>query len=351
MTNSLIKRLGFLTSRRSRALSVFGTTSLIFCINGFAAASTVYVPTPTGDPTTDWNNVQAAVNSADDGDTVQFAAGTYIFGDDSDFIVVNTPELRLVGSPDGTTILGGDVPSVPETEPCEPYLYGDCSLLQSPPRGFHLTADEQSISNIRFEGFRTAVLMGFDDFAKTGGYNIETCEFVNSLYGIQAHVESDNASVVRGNDFINNLYPFHITGGRYYVGYNYVASPDPEKVPIDGYTHAAGSLNAGIPFFEEGNALVSEGNVFEYNVGDGIADGFQIFGDADGLIRNNIFRNNEFHDMTNYYGTFSLVLSFGGDVVDNAFVNNTVDGSWVVGFAILSYAGAIWTAMWLLATR
>jgi hypothetical protein len=304
-----------------------------------AAAGTVYVPLPTGDPVTDWNNIQSAVDSADDGDTVQFGAGTYVLGDESEFVVVSGPEVRLVGSPQGTTVLGGEVPPVPESEPGFPHLYGDNSLLQSPPQGFYLTADEQRIADIRFEGFRTAVMVGFGDFAPTGGYVVEDCEFERTMYGIVAHVESDEESAIRNNDFINTTFPYDLSGGRFRVSDNYLASPDPERIPID-YTHHAGALSAG-GFFEEGQARISEHNVFERNIVDGgVTDGYAIFSDPGGVVRNNLFRDSEFSHMT-FAGTFTVGFGFGGDIVDNVFVNNTLQGSGGTGFLLWNFGGGL----------
>ena len=322
-----------------RVLSLFCMTALAVCLSGAVSAGTVLVPVPTGDPATDWENVQATINTADDGDTVQFGFGEYVFGVDSEFIIVGVPEVRLVAHPQGTTIVGGEILPT-EDEVGSPWLMGNNSLLQSPPRGFYLTADEQRISNIRFEGFRTAILIGYGDFAETGGYVVEDCEFIETMYGINAHVESDEVTTIRGNAFINSTYPYDLSGGRYHVSYNYLASPDPDKIPID-YTHHAGVLAAGGPFYDEGGAFVTEHNVFEFNIVDGgVADGFEVIGDLGGSVRNNIFRDNEFYDMQ-WYGTLAGVTSYGGDIVDNVFVNNTLDGSWGHGFLMLNYGGMV----------
>ncbi|MDH3577209.1 MAG: hypothetical protein OEO71_05235 [Gammaproteobacteria bacterium] len=324
-------------------LAAIFVTVLVLSLSTVAAAKTVHVPKPTGVPSVDWHNIQATLDSAKAGDKVRFRKGVYVLGTDSDFLVVDAPQIRLIGHQRGTTIIGGQVLPI-EGEPGSPYLGGNRSLLQSPPRGFHLTGDKQSISNIRFEGFRTSILIGFGNFVDTGGYVVEDCEFIDSMYGIQAHVESDDVSAIRGNSFINNMYGYMISGGKYHVSYNYSASPEPERIPVDGYTHASGSLQAGnpffgSPFFDEGQAPISENNVFEHNIVDGVEDGIQLAALPGGLIRNNLIRNNEFHDMT-FWGTMAFIASLGGDAVGNAFVDNKVDGSWSEGFLILNFAGA-----------
>ncbi|MDH3620582.1 MAG: right-handed parallel beta-helix repeat-containing protein [Gammaproteobacteria bacterium] len=320
-----------------RVLSLFCMTALAVCLSGVVNAGTVFVPMPVGDPATDWENVQAAVDSAIDGDTVQFGPGAYVFGVDSDFIVVEVPEIRLVGHPLGTTIVGGEVMPI-LGEPGSPWLIGNNSLLQSPPRGFYLTADEQRISNIRFEGFRTAILIGYGDFFETGGYVVEDCEFIETVYGVNAHVESDKVTAIRGNAFINSTFPYDLSGGRYHVSYNYLASPDPDKIPID-FTHHSGVLAAGGPFYDEGGAFVTEHNLLEFNiVNGGVTDGFEVIGDAGGLLRNNIFRNNEFYDMQGIAG-LADVRSYGGDIVDSVFVNNNLDGSGGHGLLMLNFGG------------
>jgi len=138
---------------------------------------------------------------------------------------------------------------------------------------------------------------------------------------IIAHVESEEESAIINNDFINNTFPYTLTGGRFRASDNYVASPDPGRIPID-YKHHAGTLVAGYPWLEEGQARISEHNVFERNTVDGgVTDGFQIISLPEGVVRDNLFRDSEFYDMTSF-GTFALGLGFGGDIVDNMFVDS-----------------------------
>ena len=350
MIRSLILRFSFgANNMRETKLAVRLTAFIaMVALSGVATAGTVYVPAPTGVPAIDWQNIQQAVDRADKGDTVRFRRGVYVLGADSDFIVIKAPGVQLKGHRRGTTIVGGDVlPTVDQIG--SPYLMGNNSLLQSPPRGFRLTADKQRISRIRFKSFRTALFIGFGDSVKTGGYVVEHCKFLEAMYGIQAHVESDEVTAIRGNTFINNTFPYDVSGGKYHVSFNYQATPDPQRVPIDDFTHHSGDVAAGGPFYDEGGAFVTENNVFEFNVVDGGSEGIQVIGDLGGVVRNNVFRNNQFYDMRecpswtlgDCFGTFSVIVTLGGDVVDNIWVNNTLDRTDGIPLASLNFGGSI----------
>jgi hypothetical protein len=311
--------------------------AVLFFIPCAILADTIYVSAPTGDEAIDWISIHDAVNTAAPGDTVQFQDGTYVLGAESEFIVVSTPDLHLKGHRNGTTLIGGDIYVVPESEPCFPALYGNCSLFQSPPRGIYLTSEEQRISHIVFKGFRTAVMIGHGEHAFMGGNIIDECTFSQVAYGIVAHTESTEFSFIRGNSFINSTFPYTLSGGRFHVSQNYLASPEPEKIPLS-YTHHAGTLSAGAPFFEEGQASVSENNIFEFNLVDGgISDGFQLIADQAGLVRNNIFRSNEFRNME-FFGTAAIAFSQGGDIVDNVFAKNKLNGSFIWGFILANWS-------------
>ena len=63
----------------------------------------IVVPSPTGDPTTDHNNVQLALASVEPGDVVCLHKGTYRFADELDLSFVKHIEVRGSTMDDGTT--------------------------------------------------------------------------------------------------------------------------------------------------------------------------------------------------------------------------------------------------------
>jgi len=338
-------------TQRVLVLSLARLIGLIILLgfSGLAVAGTIHVPSPTGVPSIDWDNIQQAVDSANANDRVKFGKGTYVLGNASEFIIVRAPGVRLVGhwGRRGTTIVGGEVLPT-DGEVGSPWLMGNNSLLQSPPRGFRLTAAGQTISRIKFKSFRTAVMIGFGDAASSGGYTVKYCTFESTMYGIQGHVESDDVTAIRGNVFLNSTFPYDFSGGKYHVSFNFQATPNPENIPIDDFTHHSGTLAAGGPFYEEGGAFVTEDNVFEYNIVVKSAEGVQVIGDVGGVVRNNVFRHNTYYDMQecpNFifgpcFSGLALVYGFGGDVIDNVWVNNTLVGSPGVPIAILNFGGS-----------
>lgn len=350
----------------------------ICCLSVLAYADTMHdaglsisgqvidVPAPTGVPATDHAAITAAVAIARAGDVVQFAAGRYVLGTESDFIVLTERGVTLRGATTGTTIFGGEIIPLWEEPPDpmgdDPFMHTECggpvapdcrnySILNSPPRGFKLEASNVKVQNLTFMGLRTAIMLGFGANKENTGHRVSDCTFEELVFGIIGNVIGNSATRIEGNDFVNTNSPFDLSGSRYMVRNNSVTAPDPSRIPIDQKAHHAGLFAVGLdepdpiefnpfnPFWAEGGASQASGNEYAHNYVEGIAEGIQVFADVGGIFEHNRIQHNMF--VRNFawedgdFGSSVLLLNLGGELKENQVLRNTTDGT--DGFAMVSY--------------
>jgi len=102
LTASVASTASLTAMLRTTPLAVF---FLVACAALPAPEVVIQVEPPTGEQSQDRARIVAAFERAEPGDTIRFAAGTYEVGP---IIRVVTPDLTLLGHPDGTTLRGGD---------------------------------------------------------------------------------------------------------------------------------------------------------------------------------------------------------------------------------------------------
>jgi hypothetical protein len=128
---------------------IIGLAVVILAISPLAAKKNIDVAAPTGNPMLDKPAVQQAIDDAQPGDFIRFAAGTYMIGGQFlvDTILVDKEGLTLRGHPDGT-ILRGTAVLDPEDE-------GQFE-------GMVITADHITVKDLTFEAFTYAAINLFN---------------------------------------------------------------------------------------------------------------------------------------------------------------------------------------------
>jgi len=279
--------------------------------SGSKAANIIHVPPPTGDPAFDRPNIEAAIAASNPGDEIRFGAGTYVIGLEppSPGIVVDVAGLTLIGSPEGTTIRGGEVPPDP-------------ALFQL---GLRLHAPRIRVARLGFEDFSRALDVGtFPPDPSLGGFTVEGSRFEHVFISIEADVTSEDPTRIVRNLFVNVGVAILVSGGNVRFAGNVNVNPNPALVPISGQPLNVGGA-ASFP------GLDCLGSVFENNVTDGNADGLGIAAFGDSECGGNIIRNNAFTRQRLFTefdaGTMVTLVSFGGRVVNNLVTENTLDRS------------------------
>jgi hypothetical protein len=182
-----------------------------------AGSNVVLVAPPAGNPAVDRASIQAALDAAGPGGTIQFAAGTYEIGLAEPFsgIEIPVPGLALLGHPDGTTLRG-----------CAP-----AEIAFALCEGLWLNGGGQTIRRIEFVDMSTAIMLEPGD-ASRGGYRIEYNTFRNSMEGIFLFGQLAQPAAVRSNTFTNVGTAVLIAGSPMHVLSNQISAPDAELIPV-----------------------------------------------------------------------------------------------------------------------
>jgi hypothetical protein len=284
----------------------------------------VQVARPTGDPAIDVPNIQAAVDAATPGSTIQFARGTYRILETTN-IVVSDRGVTLQGHRRGTTIRGVTSFASPD------FFVGH----------FYLNGGRQTVRNLTFDGFATAISIGeAAPAARTGGYRIENSTFKNGDLAFEMVTFSDQVSKVQGNNFVDVGLQFFILGKTVHFRGNRNTNPNPAATP------AGRPINAGVllPEFLSG-IFISENNRFEENRVEGNADGFILFAGPVASSRNNVVRGNTFVRQRVFlepdgttFDNATMIAAIGPGVDGNLFKDNVLRGS--EGMGIIVEAGS-----------
>lgn len=303
-----------LQAHGSARADLFGATEAVSILAGVAGGvdpnapgAVIRVADPTGDPTTDRANIEDAIARARPGDTVLFAAGTYVIGRPPPSLGISVPvgDVSLLGSPEGTTIRGGRVPDT-----------GEFQL------GFSFIEAGNSVRRLTFESFSTALLVG-DEAPATGGYTFENNVFRRVVNGIFGALDSSTPTHIARNEFINVAVQYAIDGGILHFSNNTSRTPDPEAIPRFHRPLFAGLLLgfAGL----ECNENVIENNFVFDNV-----DGFQ-FVAVDAACRRNVMRNNIVSINQALLGELDLGTLAVMDGIAAPLDNNLIEGNLLAG--------------------
>jgi len=287
----------------------------------------IFVAPPTGDAETDRANIKSALAKAEPGNTIQFATGTYRIGSEIlyDALIIDVPGITLRGSPNGTTLKGGENITV----------FGQYE-------GLALTGGKQVVRGLTFDSFSIAAInINPHLFAETGGYVIEHNIFINSVVGVGFMGQSEDVSRIRFNVFDNIAQPFSVVGKTVYFERNKIMATQPEQVPIVRQPYNVGGAMALVG--------PSDNNIFANNIVEGFADGFWIvsdFGPPDAGCSNNLIKGNKFTDQvifTEYdLGTMAWINSKEGmPFENNRVVDNTLEGSSGIGIIVIGGTNTI----------
>lgn len=195
------------------------------CASGSTArlGSTVHVAPPMGDSTADRRSLAEAFATAEPGDTIAFASGTYRIGGEG--LELATSDVLLLGSPEGTVLRGVDPGRLQQLGEEEFFRFGN---------GLRLSGGRQSVQGITFEHFGMALAIGGAGGAsanRQGGHELVGNHFRDSVT-LQIEVDADLPTVVRGNRFTNTYHAVAALGRNVHVLDNDISAPDPQRVPF-----------------------------------------------------------------------------------------------------------------------
>jgi uncharacterized protein len=236
---------------------------------------TLRVGAPTGQPDIDRPRVQEVFDRARPGDTVQFAAGTYVLGEGARLTV---PDVTVIGHPDGTTIKGCepdrfDIPEGPLMENLFPIVMG-CT-------GLFVFADRQTIRGLTFEHAWHGLLIGYPPWLEMpagetapdtsfGGHRIEHNVFRNVPNGIRVIGPSSEVTLIRENEVVNAYHAFLAEGATVHIIDNWITVPEPDSVPAAHHPESGVIVNPGLAM---GRCV---GSHVVGNVIDGTVNGIQV---------------------------------------------------------------------------
>ena len=184
----------------------------------------VQVAPPSGTRSADSAAVRTAVDAAKPGDTVRFAAGTYVIGN----VEVGTDDLTLRGDSAGTVLQG--CPPEEQKRLGEKAFFGQCN-------GLGLTGARQRVHALTFEHFASALWIfgGADSTGpmlnRSGGHRIEGNTFRDNVT-LEVLADADSAIVIAGNTFRNTYHALAVSGRGVHVLDNDISSPEPDRVPF-----------------------------------------------------------------------------------------------------------------------
>ena len=184
----------------------------------------VQVAPPSGARAADSTALHAALDAAKPGDTVRFAAGTYVIGN----LVVGTDELTLRGDSAGTVLRG--CPPEEQMQLGEEGFFGRCG-------GLALTGARQRVHGLTFEHFASALTIagGIDSTGpvlnRSGGHRVEGNIFRDNVT-LEVYADADSAIAISGNTFRNTYHALAVMGRNVHVLDNDISSPEPDRVPF-----------------------------------------------------------------------------------------------------------------------
>ncbi len=216
----------------------------------------VQVAPPTGERGADRASILAAFAQVASGGTVQFGAGRYLVGP---IIRIDTPGISLQGHPDGTVLRGCELDEYEamEVEWLEAFRQNGFTADNVPILGrcghLHLTGGNVTVRGFTFEQSRMGVVLGCCESEQVlrslaGGYLIEDNVFRNSGNSIRAWLQSEEPTIIRGNQFFNTFHALSAMASRIHFVDNRVSVPEPGLVPYEthpGFGVTIGAYPAG----------------------------------------------------------------------------------------------------------
>lgn len=187
---------------------------LTACAQTNGGAGVVIVAAPTGDQERDRASIVGALAKAKPGDTIRFTAGTYEVGP---IVRVVTPDLTLVGHPDGTTLRGGHF------DPAAGYdQFGDDDNNAVDSLGvLHLFEGGTIVRSLTFADSWFGLILGwnYDEQRpkRAGGFLIEGNTFRRSQNGVRSTNTGDTATVIRDNMFVDVHYGVSALGNAFVI--------------------------------------------------------------------------------------------------------------------------------------
>jgi parallel beta-helix repeat protein len=231
--------------------------------------------------------------------TIQFAEGTYLVGE---IIRVSTPEITLLGHPNGTTLRG-----------CDPENFGDPDDFFSC-NGLELAGARQTVRGFSFEYAFWAVHLGccFGEratvtlpdgtsrvvpalYRTAGGHLVEGNTFRSTANGVRLNGDWAEPAIVRNNRFVNNWHAVSINGHTVHLLNNHISVPEPHLTPFFGFAWDGIKISPTLRLLgvDEPQASACVGNVVEGNHVEGHLDGIRIELYFPGTsCRGNVVRNN-----------------------------------------------------------
>ncbi|HEX5632768.1 MAG TPA: hypothetical protein VFX50_06045, partial [Gemmatimonadales bacterium] len=184
----------------------------------------VHVAPPSGARASDSAALRTALDAAQPGDTVRFAAGTYVIRT----LEVGTDDLTLRGDTAGTVLRG--CPPDEQARLGEEGFFAQCS-------GLALTGARQRVHGLTFEHYTSALWIGGGADStgprpnRPGGHRIEGNTFRDNVT-LEVFSDADSAIVITGNTFRNTYHAVAVLGRNVHVLDNDIASPEPDRVPF-----------------------------------------------------------------------------------------------------------------------
>lgn len=183
------------------------------CALTHGGSGVIDVAAPTGDQERDRASIVSALAQAEPGDTLRFAAGTYVVGP---IVRLATPALTLLGHTDGTTLRGGDF------DPAAGYdQFGEDDDAADALGVLHLFEGGTTVRNLTFADSWFGLILGghYDEEQpeRAGGFVIEGNTFQSSQNGVRATNIGDTATVIRSNTFIDVHYGVSALGNAFVV--------------------------------------------------------------------------------------------------------------------------------------
>jgi pimeloyl-ACP methyl ester carboxylesterase len=267
-----------------------------------ARESVVHVAPPTGKTEADRASILAALGQVRPGGTVQFGSGRYLVGP---IIRIDTPGITLLGHAEGTVLRGCELDDYEAMERAfiEAFqLHGfevDHTILQRCGQ-LHLTGGNVTVRAITFEQSRMGVVLGCcenDQVLRSfaGGYVIEGNTFRNTGNSIRAWLQSEEPTVIRGNEFINTYHALSAMASRIHFVDNRVSVPEPALVPFETHPGFGITIGAYPVSTEGGEAPPLEPcieNVISGNHVEGHPDALVLFAGPGMTCRDNEVREN-----------------------------------------------------------
>jgi parallel beta-helix repeat protein len=285
----------------------------------------VQVAPPTGIFEQDRASILAAVAQVREGGTVQFAPGTYLIGNPTqyswDYLDIAVPRITLLGHAAGTTLRG-----CTELEQLLPD-YSTC-------HGLLLSGGFQTVRNFTFEYLVDALVLGRlpdEDEVHVGGYLVEGNEFRVVNWGVNVTGDWRQPAVIRNNRFVNVASGVVATGSTVHVLDNHISAPEPHLVPIEWPFTGIWIVD----FFGSpcSNNLIARNRVDGYENGVLVLAWSTQLGCRHNSIRDNTIANSREHVPLRPASPIVLsnAIQFNGVYVEGLVEHNLVQGNRILG--------------------